>query len=329
MMAQRVLALVNRDVVRRARDAAGFSLSDAAVSVSAVLIALVAGACAHRPPTLHRTPLVVMRSEGAVQPFIHATVAGHPLRLVLDTGAAKSILPIGFVRKFEVPWESTTANPIMVDANGRRVGLGRAHGIPVQFDGETSTEIIDFLVNPADGSEQMGILAPQDLIRSGWVLVIDFPRAELRYEPEKDAMDRLSRADAPLIEIDYHSCELDNHRVTPVTVNGVRSSMLIDTGASRTTLSRNNEAIPTMRSAKGKRGMATGLASQGHELEVPGVSIEFANTSFVVSAMVLPVSNTCGRGALGADVLSECAMIWGSSIMWASCRTPATAPSSN
>jgi hypothetical protein len=45
--------------------------------------------------------------------------------------------------------------------------------------------------------------------------------------------------------------------------------------------------------------------------------------------MVLPVFDTCGRGALGADVLSECVMVWGSSTVRASYRTPASPASSN
>src|SRR5262249_3770016 len=183
-------------------------------------------------------------------------------------------------------------------------------------------DTVDFLVNTADESEIRGILAGQDLVRSGWAMVVDLEHDELRYEPEEFALERLGGRDS-LTKLEYRSCEFDNRRIIPVTINGVRSSLMIDTGASRTSLTRNNEAIPTMRSMIGKREANTGVMSSGHELLVNGVAIDFAKTSFVVSASVLPGAAYCGRGLLGADVLDSCVMVWGSKSLWVSCRAPA------
>jgi hypothetical protein len=158
--------------------------------------------------------MVVQRSEGAVRPLIRANVAGHPLLLLVDTGAAQSLLPAGFVRKFKVPSRSTTANPWMMDVNGHMQSMPRVPDVPVQFEGETSVELVDFLENETDGSETEGILTPQDLVRSGWALVIDLEHDELRYEPEEGALKRLGGPAWSLKEIDYRRCELDNHRVT-------------------------------------------------------------------------------------------------------------------
>jgi hypothetical protein len=43
-----------------------------------------------------------------------------------------------------------------------------------------------------------GFLAPQDMVRPGWVLVIDIGHEELRYEQEEAALKRL-RGDASLL----------------------------------------------------------------------------------------------------------------------------------
>src|SRR5262249_6346464 len=210
---------------------------------AALILAL---ACAHRPPpSLHTTQLVVRREGGAVVPYVRAFVAGHPLILVLDTGADRSILPFGFVQKYKVPIMSTTANPWMVDINGTVLSMPRASGVTVQFPGDTTFDTVDFLVNTADESEIRGILAGQDLVRSGWAMVVDLEHDELRYEPEEIALERLGGRDS-LTKLEYRSCGFDNRRIIPVTINGVRSSLMIDTGASRTSLTRNNEAIPTM-----------------------------------------------------------------------------------
>jgi hypothetical protein len=195
-----------------------------------------------------------------------------------------------------------------------------APGVAVQFEGEETVEIIDFLVNPVDGSETMGVLAPQDLLRAGGAVVVDFPQGELRYELEDEALKRLGAA-ASFQELDYHRCQLDNHRVTSVAINGVVSSLIIDTGAARTTLGRNNEAIPSMLSSKGKLGVVSGMVSTGDNFLISGVSVEFAKTSFLLTTNVLRASQDCGRGLLGADVLAHCTLIWGSSSLWASCHS--------
>ena len=300
-------------------------LKDARSALCTAAATILAAGCAHRPPpSLHTTKLVVLRAEGAAQPFVRARVAGHPLLLIVDTGAAQSLLPVGFVRKHQLPTRSSSANPTLIDVHGTRLSMPRAGGVKVQFEGETTFDEVDFLVNTADPSETSGILSPQTLVRSGWALVLDFEREELRYEPEEAALKRLAEAGAALTEVDYHSCELDNHRVTSATVNGVRSSMLLDTGATHTFLNRNNEAIPSMLALKGKRDTATGIVSSGSDLVVGGIHIGFAGAAFEVTASVLPVSGMCGKGAIGADGLGRCIIVWGSRALWVSCRAPPT-----
>ena len=58
-------------------------------------------------------------------------------------------------------------------------------------------------------------------------------------------------------------------------------------------------------------------------LFVQDVPIVFSETSFVMPVLVQPVSQPCFEGALGADVLRQCTIVWGSKSLWAACR-PAT-----
>ena len=76
--------------------------------------------------------------------------------------------------------------------------------VPVQFEGE-SAGTLDFLMN-SSGETAEGILAPQDMVRPGWALVIELEREELRYEPEEGALKRLGGGPSPLREVDFHRC---------------------------------------------------------------------------------------------------------------------------
>ncbi len=287
-------------------------------------------ACAHQPPPpLHSSRLLVERSNGAVRAFVRAKVAGEPMTLLLDTGAARSILPLGFARAHNLARQSRDSDQSFVDANGWVRKMQLATGVPVPFEGEAGAGTLDFLINPAEANTE-AILAPQDVLRPGWTLVIDLGREEIRYEPEEVALKRLGgQASPPIREVDFHRClheglfERSLHRFVTATINGVSASMLVDTGASRTVLTRNNPALRSMFAVKGSRSTTQAVTSTGPILIVDDVPIMFSQTSFVLPVMVHPTTPMCGHGALGADLLRQCTLVWGWSSLWSACRAPA------
>jgi predicted aspartyl protease len=289
--------------------------------------AILACACAHAPP-LHSARLEIEESEGGYRAFIRAKVAGESILLLIDTGAMENLLPESFVRARGMSIRSPTFADGYRDATGRVAYMGRVNGVPVQFEGETETGRLDFVVNP-DDMGGVGILAPQHLVRSGYALVIDLGHAELRSEPEEAALKRVAaESAAPLRRLEYHKCRSEDlfreyHRVVSISINGVAAEMLVDTGASRTVLARNNPAIPSIIDWKGKRGTTAAMTSIGSNLLVPDVPVEVAGTSFVLPVLVHPNAEECDKGALGADVLRHCTVVWGSSSLWAACRAPA------
>ncbi|HEX4386722.1 MAG TPA: hypothetical protein VH083_27395 [Myxococcales bacterium] len=241
--------------------------------LSVFAAAILAAACAHRaPPSAHLLKLTVDRQQGSTRAWLDTTVNGRPLKLLVDTGGARSLLPAGFVYQYKIPFRTGVADPIMIDVNGNQLSMPRAYDVPVLFAGAPTPEKIDFLVNGSDDSTTEGLLIPQDLVTSGWALIIDLGHDQLRYEPEEQALKSI----AGLQELDYKTCELDNHRVAKVTINGVDSSLIIDSGASRSALSRNNEALASMMSTKGKVSVTAGLVSSGMGLAVENVPVQFA-----------------------------------------------------
>ena len=296
----------------------------------AALCALAA-ACAHQQlPSLRATQLIVEKTPRGVRSFVRAKVAGESIRLLVDTGAKRSVLPASFAQKHRLANASDAFVEHGIDANGNLLSMQLLKDVPVQFDGEAGAGRLDFLMNPAEQFSD-GILAPQDLLRSGGALVIDLEHKELRYEPEAEAIKRPG-----LAEIEFSRCLKEgfferSHRFVPTVINGVQTPMMLDTGASVTLLSRNNPALPSMARIAGDRGTMTGMTSVGQGLVVNGVPLIFAKTSYELSVSVSPTSMMCGGGLLGADVLAHCTIVWGYSSLWADCRPaappPAPAPS--
>jgi hypothetical protein len=293
---------------------------------------LASGGCAHRPPpALHSTHLIVTNTatEG-VRPLIRAKVGGHQITLLVDTGTFRSLLPLGFARAHNLVNHARSTGDYLIDANGKAIPIQLLSDVPTQFEGETTPGWLDFMISPS-GSTDEGILAPQDIVRPGFALVIDLENEELRHEPEEDALKRLrAEGSAPVLDLDFHRCIEEGffdrgHRIVSVSINGVSADMLVDTGSSHTTLSRNNPAIGSMTAVQGSRGATAAVASVGQALLVEDVPIVFSETTFVLPVIVQPASSSCWKGALGADLLRHCTLVWGRSKLWASCRTPAKA----
>jgi hypothetical protein len=296
------------------------------------LVMASAGACASSPPPFRSTKLLMERTEsGGLRPFVQATVAGQPIRLLLDTGATGNVLPAAFARAQRLRTGTSGHDSIVVDVHGNRTTLSSLPNVPVQFEGAAKSIPLDFMMNVSSGIDE-GVLAPQELLRPGWAMTIDLEREELRFDPEEIALGAVSQRGTARVQLEFGRC-LDEglfnrlHRIVTATVNGVPAKMLVDTGATITGLSRNNPALPSLARAVGRRGAAGGMTSTGQALVLEDVPVEFAGIAFVVPAVVFPASSQCWQGALGADLLRHCTIVWGWSDLWVTCRAPSSTPS--
>ncbi|HET9596008.1 MAG TPA: retroviral-like aspartic protease family protein [Anaeromyxobacteraceae bacterium] len=311
-----------------------------------IAASLLLAACAHAPeppppsaPAARVAPLEVVSSPDGVQPFVRAIVAGRPMRLLLDTGAPRSILPASVVRELGLEITSTTSNATFRDALGTAFSLGTVKAVPVRFEGEPLPTAMDFGAN--DAVETLAVLSPQDLVEPGWAAVIDLERRELRLEPEPDAVARVGRDGSALRKLTYRTCQeglwsprrrVDlrsrpdlwsrRQRVVSATVSGVSSELMIDTGASHSALTRNSSALRSLSDVTGAPSTTRGHASTGAALLVQGVGVEFAGAVFFEPLLVLPTSSRCFEGVLGADVLRHCLVVWAWSSLRVACHAP-------
>jgi predicted aspartyl protease len=292
-----------------------------------------AGACAHGPPPFHAVDLVVLRDHGQTRPLLKVKVDGEPMTLLVDTGATENFLSADFARQHSlVPLSSDVARPVR-DANGKVIRMRVLPGVLVQFEGAPATVGLDFRLRESNEtiSGADGILAPNSLIRSGWGLVIDMGYEQLRYEEEASALQELNREGRRAAKVEYHRCPGESfldagHRVVAVWVNGVRADMMVDTGAAGTVLYRDNPAIPSMLARVGAKGTSTALNSRSASLRLDDVPIQFSDALVSIPVAVSPARSECAEGLLGADVLSRCVLLWGSSDLWVACRNPSKEP---
>ncbi len=292
------------------------------------LIALALSACVHAPPPVRELVLEPGGDSVGPRPFVRAKVAGVELRLLLDTGAPENLIPAALARSRRLRTAGDGHSILLMDANGTQVTLVKAPGVPVLLPGADRPAAVDFYLQPAGE----GVLAPQTLLAPGWAMSIDLERHRVRFDPQEEALAALAAGSRPIPPpVPSRGCMQEGifsraHRVVQAKVNGVPVEMAIDTGAQRTTLTRNNPALASLASAMGRPGGVSGLNSTGHGLGLEDVPVEAGGARFSMAVLVVPASSPCWHGVLGTDLLRHCSMVWGWDDTWLECQVPGAGP---
>jgi hypothetical protein len=285
----------------------------------------LATSCSSVPP-FHALRMAALRPGGHTWPVIRAKVDGETVLLIVDTGSTDNILTPQFAQKHELTALGSSTAQRVVDAHGNVRQLAFIPGVSVQFEGEQTPIRLDFLRNVSSlAPEVAGIIAPQELVRSGWALVIDVGGEELEYKAEEKVLAAWASAAVHGTPVDFHGCLREGffekgHRIVSVMINGVKVNMLLDTGAAGTVLFRDNPALTSMLAQVGSRRTSAALVSTSQSLVLDDVEITFAGTSLKLPVAVGPGQDVCFDGLLGADFLRHCELVWGASDLWATCQ---------
>jgi hypothetical protein len=267
--------------------------------------------------------MVVQREHGQVRPLVTAEVDGEAVPLLVDTGSVWNALSYDFTDRHHLVTLSSSAAVYLADANGEMIELLHIPRVSVQFEGEQEPAQLDFL-RAGQLPGITGILAPNSLVRSGWALIIDLGRNELRYQPEDAALKELERGGTKPTRVEYHRCLREGffdkgHRIVTASVNGVQTELLVDTGASQSVLYRNSPAIPTLLTRVGSKGTASAVNSESASLTLDPVPIVLPGLSVAVPVAVNSNDGVCWDGLLGADAFADCALVWGAGDLWVAC----------
>lgn len=315
-----------------------------AVAVAAALLASCASPHVRRPleeepfvlspgPPLSMTAPVVLHERpgrtaiermgpGGRIPLVHATVAGRPTLLLVDTGAFDHLLEGWFARELQDA-EASGRSAAVTDHANRRVTMDQWGAMSFAVDGWSPLGPIRPLVTPdlVAGPRALGIggiLSPQRLATGGAV-VLDFPAREMVAMDAVAAGERLAAHRSSL----GTALPCGSTYVIAATVEGKDARLLVDTGASGTDLRASSPAGQALagRSAVSRDIYAIGGAVGTRMLGDARVTMGQLSTRLDVPLVEdrARASRCPSDGVVGMDVLAECVLVIEASEMRIAC----------
>lgn len=278
--------------------------------------------------TMHNKPFPL--------PIVKGTIAGQPVRMMIDTGANSHILAGWFVRKANLTAKKLGGGG--TDHAGTKIETFRVEKPEIAIDdwGKLSaTSVIATEIPKA--IEKLGIaafLSPQALVTETDAVVLDLARAELRAAPWDEAKAELAQREGwvPLFEGNARLCEQKSGAihvlsyVIPAFVDSQRVSLLVDTGAQHSDIFATSTAGKKLapQSVPSKEAIYT--AAGGMDTKVlEGVSVSTGTFSVKSDVDIIAGGPDawCPRdGVVAMDLLRSCALLLGKNKLDGRCEKP-------
>lgn len=257
-------------------------------------------------------PLAVPRTEVALN--------GHPVDVMIDTGASQHFVLTAAAWAYDVP--SEPFGSLATDAHGARFIVRLAENGSMRIPGRpfhAPQYLFVFDSTPLSMSGVLGGLAPQLLAPEGYAAILDLRAGRL----EVERISRLSGSDRGL---HGRVCRAgDDPRdgwryVVPVIIAGRTVAMLLDTGARATTLYSSSPAVRPILGALGNRSAripreigpvrVAAAASVSNLVFFGGTPFELGGTMIESDIAIGPGEQQCDEdGLLGFDLLRRCRIV--------------------
>lgn len=314
-------------MIRVLSNSTGFTAQCAAVlTLFALAAPLGAQETARSVPIFYDPALA---AQGFPSPLVKARIAGHEAIFIVDSGASANVLADWYVKVAGIP--AVSSDSTAVDNAGKAVPerlVHRLHGRWRNGQRFNLNEAIVVAFPPLFKSLHLGgLVSPQLLAPPGMAAVLDLRVPSLRFEPFARAQSDLRRPQGSTVTLDLtppcrnaDSKLVNRLYVARATIAGVTDLMLVDTGATATTLSGKSQIVPAI-----EGGSEPGPRSEGVGGEVKGrmvrdVRLVRGGRIVTLSLSIGEVSERCGvQGILGMDALRSCLLILGEKEMAISC----------
>ncbi|MDB4940587.1 MAG: hypothetical protein JWP97_121 [Labilithrix sp.] len=269
-------------------------------------------------------------------PLVSGTVAGHPVLMLVDTGANSHVIAGWLARKLGLPMKKL--GDLGTDHVGKSIATFRVERPELAIDewGPLATGPV-LATEVPEIIEKLGIgvfISPQRLVEEGDSVVLDLQKGELRSAVWSEAHYELSATGLPLVMPEQgRACEDTESPikglafVVPATVEGQRVELLVDTGA------EHSDVFTSSPSGQKLAGQSTVVREPMYTASGK-ITARRLKAAHVVAGGVTLVGDvdliggaadgSCPRdGVLAMDVLRACALLLGRDQLYARCLPPA------
>ena len=271
-------------------------------------------------------------------PVVTGTIAGHPVLMLVDTGANSHVIAGWLARKLKLPMKKL--GDIGTDHVGQPIATYRLDKVDIAVDdwGRLSTTTL-LATEVPEVIEKLGIgafISPQRLDEEGDSVVLDLAKNEMRSAWFDEQQRAMSESGTPLLEVDSaRTCDDAEGPirglayVVPSMIESQKVSLLLDTGAQHSDVFASSVPGKALidRSTLNKEAMYTASGKvQARALK----SARITTGSFVVTSDVGLIQGapdaSCQRdGVLAMDVLRTCTLLLGRKRVYGRCA-PASSP---
>lgn len=269
-------------------------------------------------------------------PLVTGTIGGHPVLMLIDTGANSHVIAGWLARKLGLPMKKL--GDVGTDHVGKSIATFRIEKPDLAIDDWGPLAAVPVLATDVpEVIEKLGIgvfISPQRLVEEGDSVVLDLAKGELRPAWWDDARYELSAGGVPLLLGEARACEETEGPikglayVLPGGIESQRVDLLLDTGAQHSdvfTTSLAGQRL-TAQSIVNKEPMYTASGKiSARKLKGARVSAGSFAVTTDVDLIAGAADASCPRdGVLAMDVLRSCTLLLGRQRIYGRCNAAGT-----
>jgi predicted aspartyl protease len=299
------------------------------------------GATGERPRSTRTAKLrYEIRGHAFPLPLVTGTIAGHPVLMVVDTGANSHVIAGWLARKLGLTMRKL--GDTGTDHVGKTITTFRIDKPELSIDDWGALAPVPVLATEVpEAIEKLGIgvfISPQGLVEDGDAVLLDLVKGEMRPAWWDEARAALATGGLPLVLGEQaRACEENEGRikglsfVLPATIGDERAELLVDTGAQSSDLFTTSVAGQRLlgRSVVDKEPLyaASGKVSAR---KLTGARVGAGAFTVTTDVGLIDGSSdaSCPRdGVLAMDVLRSCTLLLGRARVYGRCAAgPAEPP---
>jgi hypothetical protein len=271
-----------------------------------------------------------MTAQGFPSPLVRVRIAEHEAIFLVDSGASTHVLADWFVKKAGI--SSAETDSTAQGSSGKTTRERVVHQLEGHWgDGQSfnlNEAVVVAFPRYFESLRIGGLVSPQLLAPPGTAAVLDLKIPALHFSPFARALSDLQLSELPPVAIgrtqacrNRESVLVNRQYVTRVSLGRAADLMLVDTGATKTILSRDSKIAQVV---EGRNETSAPSESVGGEVDarrmVRGVRLLRGGKSIALDPSIGGVSASCNaKGILGMDALRGCVLVLGASDLALSC----------